>query len=127
MTKEQIHQIAYGFLREACEALGMDVNAAQVRFEMLPEVPVEFLPEGAIPKEMAGGLVKGKGIPMTILPIPGGVVVNERMLEQTLGKESSTPVRMMMCLLQAARLRNRRCLLRQWRWSRVYSQVIMLR
>ncbi len=96
MTKEQIHQIAYGFLREACEALGMDVNAVQVRFEMLPEVPVEFLPEGAIPKEMAGGLVKGKGIPMTILPIPGGVVVNERVLEQTLGKESSTPVRMMM-------------------------------
>ena len=74
----------------------MDANAVQVRFEVLPEMPMELLPEDAIHKEMAGGLADRKSIPVTILPIPGGVIVNERLLEQTLGKESSTPVRMMM-------------------------------
>lgn len=96
MTKEKTHQIAYEFLREACDVLGMDANAVLVRFEVLPEVSMELLPEDAIPKEMAGGLADKKGISITILPIPNGVVVNERVLEQTLGNDSSTPVRMMM-------------------------------
>ena len=97
MTKQQIHQIAYGFLREACEVLGMDVSAVRVQLAELPDVPVELLPEEAMPKGMAGALAGKKAIPMTIMPAPGGgVVVNERMVEECLDKESSTPVRMMM-------------------------------
>ncbi len=96
MNKIDYHQIAYRFLQEACEVLGMDVNAVPVHYAELPDLPLELLPEDAIPKDMAGGLADRQAIPVTFLPISGGVIVNERFLDECLEKESSTPVRMMM-------------------------------
>lgn len=75
MTKTDMYQVAYGFLREACEVLGLDIKNVALHFEAMPSV---------------------MGIPVTILPIPGGVIVNEPLLEDLLHKESSTPIRMMM-------------------------------
>ena len=96
MTKQQIRQIAYGFLREACEVMGKNADAIHVWFDDFPEIPIERFPEDAFPEEIAGSLANRNSIPVTIYPIRGGVAVNERILKECLDKESSTPVRMMM-------------------------------